>query len=102
MDKAILVAHKEEDSVNEALELCKSAEYNVVHVLRQKYMDRPKFGIGTEALEKLEEMAEKLDPDVIIYDEQVKITSLQALPFLLRATFHISSGLVLLAALIQH
>ena len=72
MDKAILVAHKEEDSVNEALELCKSAEYNVVHVLRQKYMDRPKFGIGTEALEKLEEMAEKLDPDVIIYDEILK------------------------------
>ena len=35
-------------------------------------MDRPKFGIGTEALEKLEEMAEKLDPDVIIYDEILK------------------------------
>ena len=29
-------------------------------------MDRPKFGIGKEAIiEKLEEMAEKLDPDVI-------------------------------------
>ena len=58
MEKAILVAHKEDDSVNEALELCESAGYKVVHVLRQKYMDRPKFGIGKEALEKLEEMAE--------------------------------------------
>ena len=46
MNKAILVAHKEEDSVNEALELCESAGYKVVHVLQQKYMDRPKFGIG--------------------------------------------------------
>ena len=72
MEKAILVAHKEDDSVNEALELCESAGYKVVHVLRQKYMDRPKFGIGKEALEKLEEMAEKLDPDVIIYDEILK------------------------------
>ena len=37
MEKAILVAHKEDDSVNEALELCESAGYKVVHVLRQKY-----------------------------------------------------------------
>ena len=59
MEKAILVAHKEDDSVNEALELCESAGYKVVHVM-QKYMDRPKFGIGKDA-------AEKLDPDVIIY-----------------------------------
>ena len=72
MDKAILVAHKLDDSVNEALELCRSAEYKVVHVMRQKYMDRPKFGIGTEALEKLEEMAKKVDPDVIIYDENLR------------------------------
>ena len=27
MEKAILVAHKEDDSVNEALELCESAGY---------------------------------------------------------------------------
>ena len=52
MEKAILVAHKEDDSVNEALELCESAGYKVVHVLRQKYMDRPKFGIGKEGTRK--------------------------------------------------
>ena len=64
MEKAILVAHKEDDSVNEALELCESAGYKVVHVLRQKYMDRPKFGIGKEALEIRRDGFIKLDPDV--------------------------------------
>ena len=90
MNKAILVAHKEEDSVNEALELCESAGYKVVHVLQQKYMDRPKFGIGTEALEKLEEMAEKLDPDVIIYDEILKSKSVNFITCTTSCKIHIT------------
>ncbi|MDI1496004.1 MAG: GTPase [Cenarchaeum symbiont of Oopsacas minuta] len=61
-----------EDTVNEALELCNSAGYKVLHILRQRYMRQPTYGIGKESLEKLKEIAEKLDPDVIIYDEMLK------------------------------
>ncbi|MBT8243504.1 MAG: GTPase HflX [Nitrosopumilus sp.] len=72
MNSAILITYDQEDSVNEAKGLCDAAGYSVVHVIRQNYLQKPKYGISGGVLEQLEEISEKLRPDVIIYDEILK------------------------------
>ena len=72
MNSAILITYDQEDSINEAKGLCGAAGYEVVHIIRQDYLQKPKYGISGGALEKLEEIAEKLRPDVIIFDEILK------------------------------
>ena len=72
MNSAILITHNQEDIINEAKGLCDAAGYEIVHILRQNYLQKPKYGISGEALEQLEEVANKLRPDVIIYDEILK------------------------------
>jgi GTP-binding protein HflX len=72
MNSAILITYDQEDSVNEAKGLCDAAGYEVVHIIKQNFLQKPKYGISGGVLEKLEEIAEKLRPDVIIYDEILK------------------------------
>ena len=74
MNSAILITYDREDALNEALGLCESAGYNVLHVIRQKFLKKPKYGIGAGVLEKLEELSNDLDPDIIIFDELLKPT----------------------------
>jgi GTP-binding protein HflX len=49
-----------------------AAGYEVVHIIRQNYLQKPKYGISGGVVEQLEEISEKLRPDVIIYDEILK------------------------------
>ena len=72
MNSAILITYDTEDSINEAVGLCDAAGYQVVHTITQNFLKRPRYGISTGILEKLEELTEKLHPDVIIYDEILK------------------------------
>ena len=72
MNSAILITYDQEDAVNEAKGLCDAAGYQLVHIIRQNYLQKPKYGISGGVLEQLEEIAEKLRPDVIIYDEILK------------------------------
>ncbi len=69
---AILITYDQEDSINEARGLCDTAGYRIIHTLRQKFLQRPRCGIGVETLEELGEIADRLKPDVIIYDEILK------------------------------
>ena len=52
--------------------LCDAAGYNVVHTITQKFLKKPKYGISGGILERLEEISEKLKPDVIVFDEILK------------------------------
>ncbi|MFB5624978.1 MAG: GTPase HflX, partial [Nitrosopumilus sp.] len=72
MNSAILITYDQEDSINEAKGLCDAAGYEVVHIIRQNYLQKPKYGISGGVVEQLEEISEKLRPDVIIYDEILK------------------------------
>ena len=72
MNSAILITYDKEDSINEAMGLCDAAGYRIVHTITQNFLKRPKYGISTGILEKLEDLSEKLRPDVIIYDEILK------------------------------
>ncbi|MEW6044751.1 MAG: GTPase HflX [Thermoproteota archaeon] len=69
---AILITYDNEDSVKEALGLCQAAGYKVEKMLRQKFLNKAKYGIGEGKVEELKELVAKIRPDVIIYDEVLK------------------------------
>lgn len=72
MKSAILITYDEDDVISEAKALCDAAGYRVSHIFKQRYLKRPKYGISEEIVGRVEEMAKKLDPDVIIFDEFLK------------------------------
>ena len=72
MDKAILITYDKEDAINEAKGLCEAAGYEVVHIIQENYLQKPKYGISGGVLENLQEIADKIRPDVIVYDEILK------------------------------
>ena len=72
MNSAILITYDKEDSINEALGLCDAAGYQILHTITQNFLKKPKYGISVGVLENLQELTEKLRPDVIIYDEILK------------------------------
>lgn len=69
---AILITYDNEDSLKEALGLCNSAGYKVTRIIQQKILNKAKFGIGEGKLAELKELASKMKPDVVIYDEVLK------------------------------
>ena len=72
MNSAILITYDKADAINEAKGLCDAAGYQVVHTITQKFLKRPKYGISGGILERLEELSERLRPDVIVFDEILK------------------------------
>ena len=72
MNSAILITYDKEDAVNEAKGLCDAAGYQIVHTITQRFLKKPKYGISGGILEILEEISEKLRPDVIVFDEILK------------------------------
>jgi GTP-binding protein HflX len=69
---AILITYDREDIVKEALALCESAGYQVFKIIRQKFLNKTKFGIGAGKVEELKELVTSAKPDVIIFDEILK------------------------------
>ncbi len=72
MNTAILITYDKEDVISEAIALCNSAGYQVPLVIKQKFLNRAKFGISEGLLERLENDAKKIRPDVIVIDEVLK------------------------------
>jgi GTP-binding protein HflX len=71
-DSAILITYDKEDAVKEAIALCESAGYDLRKIIRQKFLNKSKFGIGEGKVEELKELVKSTKPDVIIYDEILK------------------------------
>ena len=69
---AILITYDRDDVADEAVALCYAAGYKVSHTIRQQFLNRPKYGISEEMVHQLGEHAERLVPDVIIYDEVLR------------------------------
>lgn len=69
---AILVTYDRHDSISEAVGLCDSAGYEIVCTIKQRLLNRTKYGVGIGTLDRLKEATEELRPDVIIYDEILK------------------------------
>jgi len=72
MNSAILITYDKEDVVTEAIGLCESAGFQVIHIVKQQYLNKSKYGISGGVLERLQESVEKLRPDVIVFDEILK------------------------------
>ena len=72
MNSAILITYDQEDSINEAKGLCNAAGYEVVHIIKQNFLQKPKYGVSGGVVEQLEEISEKVRPDIIIFDEILK------------------------------
>jgi len=69
---AILVTYDSEDIVKEALALCESAGYQVFKIVKHKFLNKAKFGIGEGKVEELKEIVTSTKTDVIIFDEYLK------------------------------
>lgn len=69
---AILITYDRADAVQEAIALSSAAGYEVKHTIRQRFLSRPKYGISPEIIKRLEDIADIIEPDVIIYDEALK------------------------------
>jgi len=72
MNSAILITYDKEDAIDEAKGLCDAAGYQIVHTITAKFLQKRKYGISGGVLEELEELSEKLRPDVIVFDEILK------------------------------
>ena len=70
--QAILITYDREDIVKEALALCESAGYQVFKIIKQKFLNKAKFGIGEGKVEEIDELIKSTRPDVIIFDEYLK------------------------------
>ena len=69
---AILITYDDEDAIKEARGLCDTAGYKIEKIIRQKFLDRRKYGIGEGKVTELKELVLKIKPDVIVYDEVLK------------------------------
>ena len=72
MNSCILITYLEPDSVNEAKGLCESAQYEVVHIIKQKFLHHRRFGISEAQLDDLKEKIKRSKPKVIVFDEILK------------------------------
>lgn len=72
MQSAILITYDNEDSIKEAYGLCEAAGYKVEKLIRQKFLNKSRYGIGEGKMLEIKELSDKIKPDVLIYDEILK------------------------------
>ena len=71
-DSAILITYDKEDAVKEAIALCESAGYDIRKIIRQKFLNKAKYGVGEGKVEELKELVNSSRPDAVIFDEILK------------------------------
>ncbi|HSD04950.1 MAG TPA: GTPase HflX [Nitrosopumilaceae archaeon] len=71
-DSAILITYDREDIIKEAISLCETAGYQVFKIIKQKFLNKAKFGLGEGKVEELKEIIQTVKPDVIVFDEMLK------------------------------
>ena len=72
MNSAVLITYDQDGMVDEAIALCKSADYEVKHVMRQEFLQKQTYGLSTGKIEDLKEIISTTKPDVIVFDEILK------------------------------
>jgi len=72
MDSAVLITYDQDDMIGEAVALCESADYKVKHVIKQNFLQKPKYGLSGGKIEDLKEIISTVKPDVIVFDEILK------------------------------
>lgn len=72
MFSAILITYDNEDSIREAYGLCEAAGYKVDKLVRQRFLNKSRYGIGEGKMLEIKEISDRIKPDVLIYDEILK------------------------------
>lgn len=72
MLSAILITYDNEDTIREAYGLCEAAGYKVDKLVRQKFLNKARYGIGEGKMLEIKEISDRIKPDVLIYDEILK------------------------------
>ena len=72
MFSAILITYDNEDAIREAYGLCEAAGYKVDKLVRQRFLNKSRYGIGEGKMLEIKEISDKINPDVLIYDEILK------------------------------
>jgi len=71
-ETAILITYDREDDVKEAIALCDTAGYQIIKIIKQKFLNKSKYGLGEGKVEELKELVDSTKPNVIIFDENLK------------------------------
>ena len=71
-DSAILITYDREDSLKEAIALCEAAGYEIRKIIKQKFLNKSKYGLGEGKVDEVKDFISSMRPDVIIYDEILK------------------------------
>tara|TARA_B100001750_G_scaffold232013_1_gene230719 strand:+ start:84 stop:1139 length:1056 start_codon:yes stop_codon:yes gene_type:complete len=58
--------------MSEAKGLCDSAQYEIVHIINQKFLQHAKFGSSEGIIDELKEIIQKKQPNVVVFDEILK------------------------------
>ena len=72
MKSCILITYFDEDSVSEAEGLCESAGCKILHMIKQEFLNSPKFGLSGGKIDDLKNLVTKMRPDIIVFDEVMK------------------------------
>ena len=72
MNSAVLITYDDDDAYDEAAGLCDAAGYKIIHIIKQAFLKRQKYGISKDALESLKDVCDRLKPDIVVYDEILK------------------------------
>ena len=71
-DSAILITYDREDIIKEAVALCETAGFQVFKIIKQKFLNKAKYGLGEGKVEELKEIVKSTKPDFIVFDEYLK------------------------------
>ena len=72
MKSCILITYYDDDAISEAEGLCEAAGCKILHLIKQEFLNSPKFGFSGGKIDDLKNLVTKTHPDVIVFDEVMK------------------------------
>ena len=72
MKSCILITYYDDDAISEAEGLCEAAGCKILHLMKQEFLNSPKFGLSGGKIDDLKNLVTKMQPDVIVFDEVMK------------------------------
>ena len=72
MKSCILITYYDDDAISEAEGLCEAAGCKILHLMKEEFLNSPKFGLSGGKIDDLKNLVTKMRPDVIVFDEVMK------------------------------
>jgi len=72
LKSCILITYYDDDAISEAEGLCEAAGCKILHLMKEEFLNSPKFGLSGGKIDDLKNLVTKMRPDVIVFDEVMK------------------------------